>query len=140
MYFTTFTTSSFWHWSLLWWFMQRKQWEEHWSDNRKEYSPVTWSGKSCVAMPRADSPFHSSWYGWNNHCCLYMNFCWKKETGYAYFMPLWHIVNVFYHLLNMDWTIHYMIMYRVKADYSWASTPNVSQLLSLANSQSFLPT
>jgi len=45
-------------------------------------------------------------------------------------MPVWHLLNVLYHLLSMGWTLHYIIMYGVKTDYCRVPTPRVSQLLS----------
>ena len=64
--------------------------------------------------------------------------CRRKETGYAYFMPVWHLLSVLYHLLSTGWTLHYIIMYRVKTDYCWVPTPSVSQLLSCFGTQSGL--
>lgn len=76
------------------------------------------------------SSFHGSWDGQKNDYCLCVDCCRTKGTGYAYFMPVWHLLRVLYHLPSTGWTPHYFIMYRVKTGYCWAPTPSVSQLLS----------
>lgn len=53
-------------------------------------------------------------------------------------MPVWHLLTLLYHLLSMGWTLHYIIMCRVKPDYCWVPTPSVSQLLSCFGTQSGL--
>lgn len=84
------------------------------------------------------SSFHGPWDGQENEYCLHVDYCRRKETGYAYFTPVWHLLTVLYHLLSMGWTLHYIIIYRVKPDYCWVPTPSVSQLLSRFGTQSGL--
>lgn len=84
------------------------------------------------------SSFHGSWVGQKNEYCLHVDYSRTKETGYAYLMPVWHLLSVLYHLPSMGWTLHYIIMYRVKTDYCWVPTPSISQLLSCFGTQSGL--
>lgn len=84
------------------------------------------------------SSFHGFWDGQKNDYCLHVDYCRTKDTGYAYFMPVSHLLTVLYHLLSMGWTLHYIIMCRVKPDCCWVPTPSVSQLLSCFGTQSGL--
>lgn len=112
-----------------------------------EKSTEMTSGKNTAPWPglqrgfdhtkTSASSFHGSCDGQNEYC-LRVEYCRTKETDYAYFVPVWHLLSVLYHLLSMGWTLHYIIMYRVKPDSCWVPTPSVSQLLSCFGTQSGL--
>lgn len=118
------------------------------SNRNVEKSTKMTPGKKTALWPHLEqgfdhttmsaSSFHGSWDVQENEYCLHVDYCRRKETGYEYFMPVWHLLSVLYHLLSMGWTVHYIIIYRVKPDYCWVPTPSVSQLLSRFGTQSGL--